>query len=86
MRVLYSLLFSFLTIDCYNLISINKRTKLSINHKYRHTSPLLSLNNQDANFSNVPSFYDFIKQRNITFNAEENKLDNYVENFINSRL
>ena len=82
MRVLYSLIFSFLTIDCYNLISINKRTKLSINHKYRHTSPLLSLNNQDANFSNVPSFYDFIKQRNITFNAEENKLENYVENFI----
>ena len=50
-------------------------------------------NNNNNNNSNSNSFYEFIKQRNITLNSDENKVDenkvdenkvdeNYVENYI----
>ena len=98
----YNIVFVFLNIICANAfilthnIQLSNKAKLYKNKRSNilmYNSTNNNNNNNNNNNSNSNSFYEFIKQRNITLNSDENKVDenkvdenkvdeNYVENYI----
>ena len=98
----YNIVFVFLNIVCANAfilthnIQLSNKAKLYKNKRSNilmYNSTNNNNNNNNNNNSNSNSFYEFIKQRNITLNSDENKVDenkvdenkvdeNYVENYI----
>ena len=81
----YSIILAFLNIICNNAFILTHNIQLSNKAKlYKNKrSNILMCNNSNSN-----SFYEFIKQRNITLSIEEKPSDesnvdeNYVENYI----
>jgi hypothetical protein len=95
----YNIILIFLNIICTNAFILTHNVRLSNKAKlYKNKrSALLICDNSDSNStsdgtSNSKSFYEFIKQRNITLNLDinvqethnkKNNIDeNYVENYI----
>ena len=95
----YNIVFVFLNIICANAFILTHNIQLSNKaklYKNKRSNILMynsTNNNNNNNNSNSNSFYEFIKQRNITLNSDENKVDenkvdenkvdeNYVENYI----
>ena len=77
MKLFFLLYLNSVTLNCFSLLNIKVRTINSFIHKRKYNK-LLCLEND----SNSKSFYDFIKQNNLTLNVEENYVENYVENYI----
>lgn len=85
----YNIVFVFLNIICANAFILTHNIQLSNKAKlYKNKRSNILMYNSTNNTSNSNSFYEFIKQRNITLNSDENKVDenkvdeNYVENYI----
>ena len=82
----YNIVFVFLNIIGNNAFILTHNIHLSNKaklYKNKRSNVLMSNTTNDSNDSNSKSFYEFIKQRNITLNVDENKVDeNYVENYI----
>ena len=86
----------FINIICNNAFILTHNIQLSSKAKlYKNIRSTILMSNitndiNDSNYSNSKSFYEFIKQRNITLNVdvEENHIkkndvdENYVENYI----
>ena len=95
----YNIVFVFLNIICANAFILTHNIQLSNKAKlYKNKRSNILMYNSTNNNSNSNSFYEFINQRNITLNSDENKVDenkvdenkvdenkvdeNYVENYI----
>ena len=99
----YNIILIFLNIICSNAFILTHNVRLSNKAKlYKNKrSALLICDNSDSNStsdsnSNSKSFYEFIKQRNITLNViieethnkknniDENYVENYITNFVDN--
>ena len=90
----YNIVFVFLNIIGNNAFILTHNIHLSNKaklYKNKRSNVLMSNttnDSNDSNDSNSKSFYEFIKQHNITLNVDENKVyenkvdENYVENYI----
>jgi hypothetical protein len=83
----YNIVLVFVNIICNNAFilpsNINLNNKVKLYKNERNTLLLSNINNSNSiSDSNSKSFYDFIKQNNLTLNVEENYVENYVENYI----
>lgn len=80
----YNIVFTFINIICTNAFILTHNIQLSSKAKlYKNKRSVILMSNNSNSNSNSKSFYEFIKQRNITLNSDENNVDeNYVENYI----
>ena len=93
----YNIVFVFLNIVCANAFILTHNIQLSNKAKlYKNKRSNILMYNSTNNNSNSKSFYEFIKQRNITLNSnniiendndktdnsKNNADENYVENYI----
>ena len=81
MKLFLMLYLNSVSFNCFSLYNIKVRTVNFVTYKTNHNK-LMCLDDD----SNSKSFYDFIKQNNLTLNIqennEENNEENYVENYI----
>jgi len=84
MKLFFILYLNNVCLNCFSLSNIKVRGLNSFAYKRKHNK-LMSLSengNGQENDSNSKSFYDFIKQNNLTLNVEENYVENYITKFV----
>jgi hypothetical protein len=86
MKLFFLLYLKLVSLNCFSLFNIKVRALNSLTYKRRYANPMcLNLNennNEKENISNSKSFYDFIKQKNVTLNIDENYVENYITKFV----
>ena len=84
MKLFFILYLNIVCFNCFSLYNIKVRGLNSFVRKRIHNKPMcLSENgNGQENDSNSKSFYDFIKQNNLTLNVDKNYVENYITKFL----
>jgi hypothetical protein len=84
MKLFFLLYLKIVTLNCFSLYAIKTKPIHSLTYKRRYAN-LVYLNeneNDKENDTNSKSFYDFIKQKNLTLNIDENYVENYITKFV----
>ena len=88
MKLAFLLYLKIVSLNCFSLYAINAKPTNFFVYKRKYAN-LIYLNendneneNENENESNSKSFYDFIKQKNLTLNVDENYVENYITRFV----
>lgn len=82
MKLFFLLYLKIVSLNCFSLFNIKVRALNSLTYKRRYANPVYLNENENENVSNSKSFYDFIKQKNLTLNVDENYVESYITRFV----
>ena len=80
MKLAFLLYLKIVSLNCFSLYAINAKPSKFFVYKRKYAN-LIRLN-ENENISNSKSFYDFIKQKNLTLNVDENYVESYITRFV----